>query len=255
LPARRYHLLPPAKTLWLRHEPSHIERDWPYPSYWPARFSQPAFTQSFLAGSVPMVATWWINMDYDTLTALQPPPKSKPLSCIASGRTMFDGQRARVAFLRTLAERCPHGVDIFGRGLKVHALGAAYKGPLERDTGFPLGARCKYDGLRDYRYSLCIENGRERNYYTEKIVDAWLAWTVPIYYGCPNLADYYPQESFIAIDIADSQAADEIVRIAREPVSARTLEAIAEARHLALNRYSVWGTVEHLLVAGGRSRA
>jgi hypothetical protein len=82
-----------------------------------------------------------------------------------------------------------------------------------------------------------------------------LSWTVPIYHGCPNLADYYPRESFVAIDITEPGAVDEVVRRSREPVDAVTMAAIAEARSLALNRYSTWGTVQHLLATGRLDRA
>lgn len=45
----------------------------------------------------------------------------------------------------------------------------------------------KADGLAPYRYSVVIENVREKNYFSEKLVDAVLCNTVPIYWGCPNL--------------------------------------------------------------------
>lgn len=247
LPGRRYHLVPPWKTLLLRHEPSCIEPYWPRRSAWPSRLFPPAFRQRFDVGDVPMVATWWINLDYDALSALRPPPKPRALSAIASAKAAVAGHRQRLAILTALAARHGDAIDIYGRGLAPLLPGVAYKGPLDRDSGFPLGRLCKYDGLRDYRYALCIENARERNYYTEKIVDAWLSWAVPLYWGCPNLADYYPREAFIPIDLEAPDAADEIARRAREPVGRLTLEAIAEARRLALDRYSAWGTVEHLL--------
>ncbi|MCF6234101.1 MAG: glycosyltransferase family 10 [Rhodobacteraceae bacterium] len=45
----------------------------------------------------------------------------------------------------------------------------------------------KADGLARYRYSVVIENIREKNYFSEKLIDAVLCNTVPIYWGCPNL--------------------------------------------------------------------
>lgn len=247
LPGKAYHWVPPWKTLLLRHEPSYIAPRWPRRSAWPLRVFPRAYEQRFTSGAVPMVATWWINMDYDTLSTLRPPAKHKALSCIVSAKTAVAGHRGRLDLARALAAVHPDAIDIYGRSLAPLELGAAYKGGLDRDTGFPLGRQCKYDGLRDYRYSLCIENGRERNYYTEKIVDAWLSWTMPLYWGCPNLADYYPREAFIEIDIGAVDAAADIVRRAREPLSRLQMAAIAEARQLALNRYGVWGTVRHLL--------
>ena len=43
------------------------------------------------------------------------------------------------------------------------------------------------DALARYRFSVVIENVREANYFSEKLVDAVLCNTVPIYWGCPNL--------------------------------------------------------------------
>jgi len=38
-------------------------------------------------------------------------------------------------------------------------------------------------------YSICIENSSNSGYHTEKIIDAFLSKTIPIYWGCPNLQE------------------------------------------------------------------
>ena len=43
----------------------------------------------------------------------------------------------------------------------------------------------------DSMYSICIENSSNYNYHTEKIIDAFLTKTVPIYWGCKNIGDFY----------------------------------------------------------------
>lgn len=48
----------------------------------------------------------------------------------------------------------------------------------------------KGDGLAPYRYSVVIENVQEDNCFTEKLVDAVLCETVPIYWGCPNIETF-----------------------------------------------------------------
>ena len=55
----------------------------------------------------------------------------------------------------------------------------------------------KADGLASYRYSVVIENVRERNYFTEKLIDALLCRTVPIYWGCPNIGDFMETRGMI----------------------------------------------------------
>ncbi|MEM6589611.1 MAG: hypothetical protein AAF641_14285 [Pseudomonadota bacterium] len=66
----------------------------------------------------------------------------------------------------------------------------------------------KSDGLAPYRYSVVIENAQERNYFTEKLIDAVLCETVPIYWGCPNLGDFMDTGGMILChSLEDMQAA------------------------------------------------
>lgn len=60
------------------------------------------------------------------------------------------------------------------------------------------------NNLFNSMYHFVIENSQERNYFTEKIVDAFYTYTVPIYLGCPNINDYFdPEGIIIANDIAE----------------------------------------------------
>lgn len=95
--------------------------------------------------------------------------KQAMCSLIASAKRSQEGHALR----HRLAERVRReglGVDLLGRGYA------------------PFGA--KAEGLAPYRYSVVIENVRERNFFTEKLIDAVLCRTVPIYWGCPNIADF-----------------------------------------------------------------
>lgn len=57
----------------------------------------------------------------------------------------------------------------------------------------------KKDALINYKYSIAIENSREKNYVTEKFVDCFLCDTIPIYYGCPNINEIYNKDNFISL--------------------------------------------------------
>jgi hypothetical protein len=61
----------------------------------------------------------------------------------------------------------------------------------------------KSDGLAPYRYSVVIENVRERHYFSEKLIDAILCKTVPIYWGCPNIGDYLDTTGMVICDSAE----------------------------------------------------
>ena len=61
----------------------------------------------------------------------------------------------------------------------------------------------KLDGLKEYRYSIAIENGGFPNYFTEKILDCFLTGTVPIYKGCPNIDQYFNVKGIITFNTVD----------------------------------------------------
>jgi len=49
-----------------------------------------------------------------------------------------------------------------------------------------------------FRFGLCYENMRdEPGYITEKIIDCMAAGTVPVYWGCPEIAELVPVEAFV----------------------------------------------------------
>ena len=51
-----------------------------------------------------------------------------------------------------------------------------------------------FDG---YQYSIIIENIIKKNWFTEKLIDCLVTSTIPIYYGCPNIADYFDDSYFL----------------------------------------------------------
>lgn len=53
-------------------------------------------------------------------------------------------------------------------------------------------------------FSICPENTQQRNYFTEKILDCFVTKTVPIYWGCPNIGDYFDVRGIVVVnDIED----------------------------------------------------
>lgn len=82
-------------------------------------------------------------------------------------------------------------IDIYGRDLNI--FDKRYKGQLTD----------KFDGLRDYQYSIAIENTCERNYVTEKFIDCILNLTVPIYLGAPNIQELFLPNSFINLNVKE----------------------------------------------------
>jgi hypothetical protein len=58
----------------------------------------------------------------------------------------------------------------------------------------------KKDGIVDYKFSICIENANEINYISEKFYDCILTNTIPIYYGCKNIKDIWPENGYFLIN-------------------------------------------------------
>lgn len=57
----------------------------------------------------------------------------------------------------------------------------------------------KTETLKNYRFSICYENTKNQpGYITEKIFDSFMAGSVPIYWGAPNIVKYVPKKCFIA---------------------------------------------------------
>ena len=52
----------------------------------------------------------------------------------------------------------------------------------------------------NFSYHLCIENTRQNNCFSEKIIDCFQTMTVPIYWGCDNIGEYFDIKGIIIID-------------------------------------------------------
>ncbi len=53
------------------------------------------------------------------------------------------------------------------------------------------GGKAKEKCWQDSMYSICVENSSNKGYFTEKILDAFLSRTIPIYWGCPDISSYF----------------------------------------------------------------
>lgn len=47
------------------------------------------------------------------------------------------------------------------------------------------------------KFSISIENSKEKSYFTEKLIDCFLTKTVPIYWGCPNIEEFFDTRGMI----------------------------------------------------------
>jgi hypothetical protein len=154
---------------------------------WPKFFRVLTFQQ--LALRLVPNARFWVAADswVGTPTDAEIAGKSRNVSLIASAKMLLGGHKLRHAIARwARAEK-----------LDVDLCGLAYR---------PLAS--KREGLLPYRFSVVIENSRESGYFTEKLVDALLCGTVPIYWGATDVEKFFdPAGMLICRSEAELRAA------------------------------------------------
>jgi hypothetical protein len=228
---------PPERTLLITTEPSSIKlygRAFLRQFGWVLTSQEPQFIRH--PGMIHRQAglVWFYGLTdergtYDHLVGVtQPPAKPAAISTVCSAKQMRHTlHQSRVEFTRALKEALPE-LDVFGQGVR------------------PIAD--KADALDRYRYHLAIENHVCAHHWTEKLSDPLLAWCLPLYHGCPNAAEYFPEESFIPLDIYHFGAAKErIAKALRDDEYSRRLPAIREARRLALEEYATFPQLARLI--------
>lgn len=106
-------------------------------------------------------------------------PKKKLLSIIVSEKKSTSGHILRHEVVNKFKDK----IDIFGRGYE----------PIEN----------KLEALKDYMFSIVIENDKFDYYFTEKLNDCFTTGTVPIYWGCPSIKDFFDSKGIIEFDSID----------------------------------------------------
>ena len=106
----------------------------------------------------------------------------------------------------------------------------------------------KAECLDHYRYTIAVENHVGPHHWTEKLSDSFLGYCLPFYFGCPNATAYFPEESFIPIDIENPRAAADTIREAMAGGEyKRRLPAIVEARRRVIEEYNLANVVGDMI--------
>lgn len=165
---------------------------------------------------------------YDVLSKQAPPLKSLPISTVCSNKQMRHTlHHARYQFTRDLKARLPL-LDVFGQGVR------------------PIAD--KADALDPYQLHVAIENHVCRHHWTEKLSDPFLGYCLPLYHGCPNTLDYFPEESHIPINIDHlDEACERIKQALQDREYDKRLPAIQEARRRILNEFALFPLVARLI--------
>lgn len=167
-------------------------------------------------------------LDWDTLSSMPWPEKSRPISVITSTKAILPRHRERLAFIERLRREFGDAIDIFGRGF--------------REIGD------KADAILPYRFHIVLENNSIDHFWTEKLADAYLGFSMPLAVGSSNLGRYFPQGSFLELDINDM---DEAVRKMRAAIDSNidigARAEILEGRRRVLEEHNLFFAIPALI--------
>ena len=99
--------------------------------------------------------------------------KTKLISIIASGKKITNGHNLRHQSIQIFKDK----LDVYGRGYN----------PIDY----------KLIALKDYAFSLTIENTQKDYYFTEKLIDCFMTGTVPVYWGCKSIGKFFNTDGMI----------------------------------------------------------
>ena len=106
--------------------------------------------------------------------------KTKSVSMISSNKNLTSGHLLRLKILRELGDTIG---DLYGRDTN----------PIDY----------KLEALKDYKFSVVVESCSKNYYFTEKLIDCLVTGTVPIYWGCPAIGDYFDIDGFLVFNNVD----------------------------------------------------
>jgi len=224
---------PPDMTLFITNEPPSVKK-------FSKKFTQqfdyvltcPGTTKSGNTIYGQQALPWWVghkvgststtyDKTYDQLTALQPTPKTKLLSIIASNKQFTKGHKLRYNFAQYIKKELGDDVDVFGMGEN--------------------SVEDKWDAIAPYKYHIVIENGSYDHYWSEKLADSFLAQSYPLYYGAPNIHEYFTKDMLTAIDITDPKKALQTIKeVIANDTYEKSVTDLAQAKDLILNTYQLF---------------
>ncbi len=212
---------PPVSTYeWLKNSYKYFDRVY--------TFGEDKVTNNQISSQTAL--PWHINKTYDELVSLKVDDienKKDKISWVTSNSLTKPGHKLRMDFKDFLLSKNVE-LDLFGRGFN----------PIDD----------KFDGIAPYKYSLAIENHSVNDYWTEKISDCFLSWTMPIYYGCKNITEYFPKESMILIDPNNKEESlEKIYDSINNNLWEKNIDYIKKARELVLNKYQIFPWLSNLI--------
>lgn len=120
-------------------------------------------------------------------------PKTKMISMIGSSKTLCEGHEYRQKIIHRYSDR----IDHYGRGFSDRELPWTY---IDENGKEESG---KLLGLRDYRFSIAMENDNYDVIFCEKITDCFTTGTIPIFWGTKKITELFNPDGIIFLEDFD----------------------------------------------------
>jgi len=85
-----------------------------------------------------------------------------------------------------------------------------------------------FDTLKDYRYSIVVENAILPYWFTEKILNCFATYTVPVYVGHPNMLKRFNPDGIIFVGEKDFDRIEDIIKQCSEKDYEQRLPAVLD---------------------------
>ena len=119
---------------------------------------------------IPHGGTWMRDEDINIHN------KNRIVSCIFSWKNWNSYHKMRFRVYDRLKD--DNRVDFYGSG-------------CDKPIDF------KIEALKDYMFSIVVENSIESDYFTEKLLDCFLTGTIPVYVGSKTTSQYFDENGII----------------------------------------------------------
>lgn len=173
------------------------------------------------------------HYDYDFLSSHRiSPEKQVDLVAINSSMNHLPGHKRRAEFISRI---CNENLDFELHGSMDWANYKQYKGGA-MEGKWPVYSRS--------RYVLVIENEVADYYWSEKFTDAVLCHAMPIYYGSPKIGQYFPEGSYIPLDITRPSAVDDLSSIIQSDYYEKNVLNLSAARELILTKLNMFSFID-----------
>ena len=174
---------------------------------------------------------WLVGKSYDDLYEMDIDQiaKSKLLSTVCSSEDITEGRRDRIKFVNICKEHFKERLDWFGSGYNF--------------------VEDKWDAIAPYKYHLVLENTSMKYYRTEKLSDAILGVSYPIYYGDPTISESPYKDIITAIDIQKPYEAIETIENCTEnKLYEKSIEKIQVAKIRYLEQDSFFALLDRVIM-------